>query len=340
MTGSRFFVVGIGGPSLTESERAIFAVRPPGGIILFSRNVESESQLDALVREIRSELPGVLLFVDQEGGAVDRFRALTGGSVSFCGAALRGEARRAGELAGELCARFDIDVDLAPVVDRSVDGAGQLVMKERAVSDDPREISRAASEFLAGLGSFGVSGCLKHFPGLGRGTVDSHLSLPRIPDEKKELEKDLQPFRDLSRIAPAVMISHASVSVSGLPATLDRTVATRLLRREVRFEGISISDDLEMGALSEFGSLPERSAAAFAAGCDLLCICKETAALPEAAGKIESLAFAARVEEAAQRLARFREGVARLRKGKRAVRPLSEIAAEMSFVRLRDGQRS
>ena len=333
MNGAGFFIVGVGGAVLSPRERTLFARHPPAGIIFFSRNIESEPQFAALLAETREALPETLLFIDQEGGPVDRFRALTGGSASFSRAAASGEARRAGALAGELCARFGIDVDLAPVVDRAVAGAGRRVLQERAASEDPREVSREAARFLEGLSSFGVAGCLKHFPGLGRGTVDSHLSLPRISREDPEWRKDLLPFRDLAAKAPAVMISHAATSDAGLPASLDRAIASGLLREDVGFDGVAISDDLEMGALSAFGSLAERSAAAFVAGCDLLCIGKETEALPDAAGEVESRVGESRVAEARERLERFRQQVRKLKKGKRAVRPLSEIAAEMSLLR-------
>lgn len=297
-------------------------------MILFSRNVVSEAQLSALVADIRSELPDAFLCVDQEGGRVDRFRAITAASPSFSAAARAGASDLAGTLAGEICAAFGIDWDLAPVVDRSVEGAGRTILAGRAASDRGDEVVFAARGFLGALAAFGVAGCLKHFPGLGRAAVDSHLVLPRLSAQRTEMEEDLAPFRALAASAPAVMVSHAAVGETSLPATLDPAVAADLLRRDVGFRGVAVSDDLEMGALAEFGGLPERAAAAFSAGCDVLCLGKETAELPDSAAAVEARASAARLDEAAGRLAAFRAELGRLKRERRlAPRPVPEIAA-------------
>jgi len=320
-------VVGVAGESLAADERRILRRFPPAGVILFARNVVSEAQLSALAAEIRGELPDAFLAVDQEGGPVDRFRALTGGSPSFASAARAGSAELAGLLAGEICAAFTIDWNLAPVVDRAVEGAGKSILSRRAAFEDGAPVAAAARDFLRALAAFGVAGCLKHFPGLGRAEVDSHRSLPRV-SAGADLAADLSPFAALAPAAPAVMISHAAIGSSPLPATLDRAIAHDLLRGEVRFEGAAISDDLEMGALAEFGGIPERAAAAFGAGCDLLCVGKETTALPEATAAIEERASAERRMEAARRVSSFRGELARLRRERRLFpRGLPEIAA-------------
>jgi beta-N-acetylhexosaminidase len=265
--------------------------------------------------------------VDQEGGPVDRFRAITGRSPAFDRAWAAGEAAGAGALAGEICAKFSIDWDLAPVVDRSIEGAGSTILAGRAASADPGESAAAAAAFLEGLSAFGVAGCLKHFPGLGRAAVDSHLVLPRIADDPEELDGDLAPFRSLAGRAPAVMISHAAIGNGSRPASLDSEMATGLLRSDVGFEGVAISDDLEMGALAEFGSIAERAFLAFEAGCDLLCVGKDTAALPEAAEAIERGARAFRRDEAGNRMGVFRETLRRLGGTRRSsARAITEIA--------------
>ena len=297
-------------------------------MILFARNIVSEEPLRELVSEIRAEVPGAFLAVDQEGGPVDRFRALTGPSPSFAAAARAGAADLAGMLAGEICAAFSIDWDLAPVVDRTVEGAGRTILKERAAFEEGPPIVEAAEAFLEELAAFGVAGCLKHFPGLGRATADSHRVLPGLAGGKGALEPDLVPFRALAPRVPAVMVSHAAVSPSPRPATLDRAIATDLLRGDVGFAGMAVSDDLEMGALAEFGGIPERAAQAFAAGCDLLCVGKDTAALPGAAEAVAGGASPARREEAARRIAAFRAELERLGRDRRlAPRPIAEIAA-------------
>ncbi len=296
-------------------------------MILFARNIVSERQLAGLTSDLRAVLPEAFLCVDQEGGSVDRFRALTGSSPSFSAASRKGAASLAGTLAGEICAAFGIEWDLAPVVDRAVEGAGRTILKDRAASEDGEEIVSAAGAFLDSLAEFGVAGCLKHFPGLGRAAVDSHLVLPRLSAASEELERDLVPFRALVRRAPAVMVSHAAVGEGRQPATLDRAIASDLLRRDVGFEGIAISDDLEMGALAEFGDLAARSSAAFYAGCDFLCIGKENAVLPDAAAAVEAGASEERLDETGRRVATFRTGIARLKRERRVgPRRIPEIA--------------
>src|SRR6266496_3828263 len=191
---SRVFGVGIAGTEIAPSEREVLERLPPRAVILFRRNIESEEQLRALTARIH-ELPGnPLLCVDEEGGPVDRFRDLLGPSISFREAAARGVERRSGELAGEACGRLGFDVDLAPVVDRLLPGASERVLRDRCAPGGPDEIARAAAAFLSGLHSRGVGGCVKHFPGLGRASLDTHRELPFIPPGDKEEARDLAPF--------------------------------------------------------------------------------------------------------------------------------------------------
>lgn len=326
-SASRFFIVGIAGVTLTSGEIELFRDFPPGGIILFARNIESERQLKILVPEIRSLLPEVMIFVDQEGGPVDRFRALTGGSISLAGAAALHEAEEAGRLAGELCAYFGIDVDLSPVVDRAVPGAGANVLRGRCAADDPEDVVCAAGGFLSGLREIGVGSCLKHFPGLGRGKVDSHQLLPLIPADSREREKDLLPFRRLGAISGAIMISHAAGEDRPVPATLDPAVATGLLRGELQFSGLALSDDLEMDALSLL-DIPARARGAFAAGCDLLCLGKKTSLLPACCEQMEREIAPERFVQAERRRESFRSSLLLLKEIKRAARPLREIVKD------------
>src|SRR6185369_3820244 len=215
---SRVFGVGLQGTEISAPEREILEAHPPWAVILFRRNIASVEQVIALTRDIHG-LPGApRVCVDQEGGPVDRFRDLLGPAISFRAAAA-GAARRAGELAGEACARLGFDVDLAPVVDRLLPGASERVLKDRCASADPADVARAAREFLAGLHGNGVGGCVKHFPGLGRASLDTHKELPVIPRDPEEEARDLAPFEAAMAAAGAVMISHAAAE-DGLPASL------------------------------------------------------------------------------------------------------------------------
>jgi beta-N-acetylhexosaminidase len=302
---SRLFGVGIGGPTLTQGEHEILRRSPPWAVILFRRNIESADQLTLLVASLKT-LPGPpMLCLDQEGGPVDRLQSILGPSISFAAASRLGVARRAGELAGESCRAFGFDVDLAPVVDRGLPEAGALVLGERCAAPEPERVERAAREYLEGLHARGVGGCLKHFPGLGRARLDTHKSLPKLPAEPEEEQRDLAPFAALMDAAGAVMISHAA-GPEGRPASLDRDIGIKLLRRRMGFAGAAFSDDLEMGALSEFGDLPARSAAACLAGCDLLFVCRQIEAYPDCVAAVGENVPPRRRAEAAKRLQTYR----------------------------------
>jgi len=322
---SRLFGVGVSGPELTPSEREILSRYPPFGVILFRRNLESPEQVARLIGELRS-LGARFLFLDQEGGTVDRLRDLLEPAPSFQRAAAGGAARRAGELAGASLVQLGFDVDLAPVVDRAVAGAGDVVLGERAASADPGEIIRAAGDFLSGLHSRGVGGCLKHFPGLGRARLDTHQALPVVEDNRHQEALDLAPFDALMGVAGAMMISHAA-GEDGMPASLSSEWATIRLRDILGFEGAAFSDDLEMGALSSFGSLPERCARAAAAGCDLLCLCSEIASYPDCVEAVERRVPVERRAEAAERLEEYAGHLERLRKTAVAAETLPVVTA-------------
>lgn len=326
---SRLFGVGVQGTALTPTEREILTKSPPWSVILFRRNIESLDQVRDLVSEIRS-LPGPpRLCVDQEGGPVDRFRDLFGPSISFRQASEAGLARRAGELAGEACARLGFDVDLAPVVDRLLPGKSERVLRDRCAAENPDEIARAASEFLDGLHARGVGGCVKHFPGLGRAALDTHKDLPRIPADLREEERDLSPFAATMGEAGAVMISHAA-GPDGVPASLSRATVHGLLRNRLGFAGAAFSDDLEMGALAAFGGLPGRCAAAARAGCDLLFVCSRIDLYPEAVEMVTREVSEERRVEAAVRLKRYGGHLEQTRRRARVPdRPLAELMADI-----------
>jgi beta-N-acetylhexosaminidase len=332
MTVSRFFVVGIESTALSDAERAVLSAHPPAGVILFARNFRSEPQVRSLVAAIRRLSPGALLFVDQEGGRVDRFRGITGESISLARARAIGLGREAGRLAGEVCASFDFDVDLAPVVDRAVEGLAGDILATRCASADPEEIVEAARAFIAGLAEFGVASSLKHFPGLGRGAVDSHETLPVIDADARQQALDLRPFEALKDESPTVVISHAAIDGSRLPGTLDFAVASTLLREAVKFSGTAISDDLEMGALSGFGGIAQRSALAFEAGCDLLVVSREIGELPEAAALL-GRAPASRIAQADRRIAALRDAAARLRSARREPGTVAEMLPRVAALR-------
>lgn len=318
---SGLFGVGVAGTELSSVEREILATHPPYGAILFRRNLESVEQVRALGGELKG-LGARFLFLDQEGGPVDRLRELLAPAPSLQRAARAGAAGRHGELSGEALAGLGFDVNLAPVVDRGLPGAGSLVLGERCASDDADRIVEAGRAFLEGLHRAGVGGCLKHFPGLGRARLDTHVALPVVEKSPREEALDLAPFEALMETAGAVMISHAA-GPGGLPASLSAAVASGLLRERLGFTGAAFSDDLEMGALAAFGGLPERCAAAAEAGCDLLFVCRQIESYPACVEAVGRAVSPARRLESQLRLESYAGHLGRIARAARRAGPRS-----------------
>ncbi len=309
MSGSTpVLVCGVAGTALDAGERELLVRLGPGGVILFARNVESREQLAALTGELRALPSHPAVAVDLEGGRVNRLRPLLGELPSPGRAAAAGaEAVRAlGEAAGLACAHFGIDLDYAPVVDVARPG-GWLTAEDRCLGAAPLEVAGAAAAYLEGLEASGVRGCLKHFPGLGSGRVDSHRELPVLDDE---VVADGAVFRRLAAPRRAVMVAHAVAPALGeplRPASLSEVVVAPLAAGP---SALVVADDLEMGALARFGSLGERAAAALLAGCDQVLVCnalveREAVAAHLAAWRRRSATLDARMLAAEARVAAF-----------------------------------
>jgi beta-N-acetylhexosaminidase len=270
VSGNSFLVCGIAGTVLSPEERALLASLAPGGIILFARNIESVAQVRALTAALR-ELPGnPFVAVDLEGGAVNRLRGLAGELPSPAQLAPLGAAGAfaLGQACGALCAALGITVDLAPVVD--VAGEGSYVGGEgRCWGSTVEAVVELAGAFLSGLEAFGVQGCLKHFPGLGSGAVDSHRELPVLGDVVRE---HVEAFRALAGPRRGVMVAHALAPALG-EALAPASLSSRVVGSVPQGCGPVLADDVEMGALSGWGSLAERAAAALAAGCHGVLVC-------------------------------------------------------------------
>ena len=270
---------GLDGPELSPRERMLFSAHPPLGFLLFRRNLSSPSQVASLIEELRAlATPEPLLFVDQEGGTVDRIGPLLG--LKFPPAALlsaKGTDRvhEGAYLMGRAARLLGFDVDFAPVLDLAQPGTGAVVLEGRCFGFHPEDVTLAGTVFLHGLARAGVASCLKHFPGLGRGPVDSHLSLPVIDAHDVDLMvTDVHPFAKLARSADGVMVGHAAypgLTGEPVPASLSTTLYD-LLRGRLGFGGVVYTDDLTMGALG--GSLADRAVAAAAAGADVLVAAK------------------------------------------------------------------
>ena len=327
-------VVGVEGASLTPPEIAWLRSIKPSGIILFRRNIESPAQIHALFRQAASALQQPFFrCVDLEGGTVDRLRDLVGPTPSPADVAAASQSklyREHGAFIGRMLHAFGFNVDLAPVLDLALPAA-LPVLTTRVVSADPTNVIRYAKEFLAGLAQHGVSGCGKHFPGLGGGTLDSHDATPRIARTWDQIwEQDLLPYRALASILPMVMVSHAAypkVQRPPLPASLSHFWIQEVLREKIRYRGLVISDDMEMGGVLNYASPEEAAIEAIAAGTDLLEICHRAdrillthdALLREAE---RSPAFARRVQAASTRVEKAKR---KLLTNDLPPRPISEV---------------
>ncbi len=312
MRGADLLMVGIPGADLDSTSEKQLARLRPGGLVLLPRNVDDDpDHLVDLITALRAQLPETLFAIDAEGGRVDSLAPLLGGAPTP-GQLGRGSpslAFETGRWLGHGVRLFDIDVALAPVVDLDR-GEQNNALDGRYLGADPEAVTVRARAFLRGLHSAGVAGCLKHFPGLGGATDDTHYQGSKVYLPRRELARDLEPFRDLAEFAGAVMVGHANYPAhdrDGLPATLSPAILGPLLRDEVGFRGVAFSDDLEMKALDGWGELAERAEAALLAGCDLLLVCQSLEAAEEAAGRLDAGLLATRREEAYARLRRFRE---------------------------------
>ncbi len=277
----RAAIVGIAGVALRDEEAALFREYRPAGVILFARNVRDPARLAALVRSLRDVLPahGVIA-VDQEGGRVARLRpphwrahpaaALIGALFERDRAAGDRAAWLTGALIGLQCKDAGFDVVCAPVLDLQVGGAHHVV-GDRAYSAAPDIVARLGRATADGLLAAGIQPVAKHAPGHGRAMVDSHLDLPRV-DAMQSLDDDMRPFA-LCAALPWMMTAH--ILYAGLdanqPATLSPTVIRQAIRGRIGFQGVLVSDDLAMKALT--GSPGARAARAVAAGCDIAMYC-------------------------------------------------------------------
>lgn len=280
----RLIVASLPGPELSSEEADALAELGPGGVILFSRNLCSPSQVADLIAGVReSARRPLLLAVDQEGGRVNRLRALhpvfdrlPSGRVQA--GWLPAHLREVWRAVGRALAAVGFDVDFHPIVDLD-DGPGVNAIGDRSFGVDAPRVAAIAATILEGLGDAGVAGCLKHFPGLGGSDLDTHHALATSPLSRDSLwEEHLLPFRRLAPRAPLVMTAHAHYpAIDGtepLPATFSRTLVTGWLRQRIGFEGLIVSDDLEMGAVVAAAPGPaQRATRALAAGCDLALFC-------------------------------------------------------------------
>lgn len=281
---TRAFITGVSGTELTAAEREFIRDQRPWGFILFKRNVATPAQVAALVAELRAvaEAPGAPVLIDQEGGRVQRlgpphwpvyppgavFATLYDNDSASGLAAARLSARL---IAADL-ADLGITVDCLPLADVPVPGA-DAVIGNRAYGTEPGKVAAIARAVTEGLEQGGVLPVLKHIPGHGRATADTHFKLPTVDTPRSELERtDFAAFKPLAHL-PMAMTAHVVFSAfdPAHPATTSATMIADVIRGAIGFQGLLMSDDVSMNALS--GNIAERTRAIFAAGCDVALHC-------------------------------------------------------------------
>jgi beta-N-acetylhexosaminidase len=279
----RAFITGLSGPVITSDERAFLREAEPWGLIVFKRNVNDPQQLQALTGAFRDAVGrDAPVLVDQEGGRVQRLGpphwpvyppGTVYGQLYDRDPAAGLEAARLGArlIASDLRA-VGIDTDCLPLADVPVAGA-DAVIGDRAYGTTPEKVAALAGAVAEGLLAGGVLPVLKHIPGHGRATADSHLKLPVVETDRATLEKtDFAPFRALAGL-PLAMTAHVVFSAIDpvAPATTSAIMIGEVIRRFIGFSGLLMGDDVSMGALS--GTISERARASLQAGCDMVLHC-------------------------------------------------------------------
>jgi beta-N-acetylhexosaminidase len=321
---------GLAGPSLTDAERSFFRSADPAGFILFKRNCEDRAQVRALTDALRG-LAGrddVPILIDQEGGRVQRMgppewprlpaaevfaRLYAMAPVS----AMEAARLNARAIATMLC-EVGVNVDCLPLLDVRRPDADAII-GDRALGSEPMQVASLGRLVIDGLREGGVVGVVKHMPGHGRSLLDTHKALPVIEASDAELEEDIQPFRQLND-APMGMSAHCVYAAwdAERPASQSPIVVREIIRGRIGFDGLLMSDDLGMHALS--GDFGERAARAIAAGTDIALHCSgEMAEMEAVAGALGPIG-----EQARHRLERAMSTIA----GQASSESFEELAAK------------
>jgi beta-N-acetylhexosaminidase len=290
----QFFFIGLPGPDLDSETRALISEVQPGGVIIFGRNVVGPDQVRSLLDGVSELVPTPPLFgIDQEGGLVDRLRKIFTPMPSARTIRQHGDlaaARSLGRITGEVLRMLGFNLNFAPVMSIMTDDRDLLSngLYSRSFGRSPGEVLGYTTVYMRGLQGAGCIGCLKHFPGIGAGEVDSHEEMPVVRLTHDDLiAQDLAPYIELfqrrdDRIR-CVMVSHGGFpnidirkeTTGGLlePASLNYSIVTELLREELGYQHLVVTDDLEMGAISRHCEIEDAVVRAFVAGEDMLLIC-------------------------------------------------------------------
>ncbi len=332
----KLLVVGFEAPELDAETRDLLDEVAPLGTILFARNMPERDGLLALTSALRERDPAAILAIDHEGGRVDR---LPEGFTRFPPALVMARAGEPGLLreVGRAHARelraAGFNVNFAPVIDINSNPENSVI-GDRAFGATPEEVVHNALPYLQGLAECGILGCVKHFPGHGDTSTDSHLELPVLPADSHPTDRlraiEMKPFaRAVSQGVSLVMTAHVLCPAldAERPATLSHEIIDGCLRRSIGYQGVIVSDDLEMKAVADNYSVGEAAVMAVEAGCDLLLVCRRAELVREA-----HRALTAALEEG--RISAFRAAQTAKRRGKllSKLRKLARVEADPSTI--------
>ena len=283
----QLILTGVPGPELDRETADLFRRVQPGGYIIFGRNIKSAPQLRRLLDDLRalSKIEPIIT-IDQEGGRVSRLRLIGNEPPNAQQLREKGDVelvRRHGDITGRLLRLFGFNLDLCPVLDLSFDDEADNSLRGRCYGKTVEEVIRMAGAFNDAMRKQGIASCGKHFPGYSAATLDAHHELPKIERTRAQLDaEELAVFRDFAPRLDSMMICHGwypTFEPRKMPASLSHRIVTKLLREEFGFDGLIMTDDLDMGAILNEYDLDETIELALAAGNDLAMICHRVAGI-------------------------------------------------------------
>ena len=276
--------MGLEGPETPPATARLLTSMHPGGVILFARNIQSPHQCAQLLRICQTAVKTPLFrCVDLEGGTVDRLRNIVAAAPSFADVVRTDSDKlveKHGRIIGEEVRALGFNVDFAPVFDLDLPES-RSVLTSRTASVDPKKVIHFSRRFLKGLASANVLGCGKHFPGLGGANLDTHKELPAIQRDWETMwSEDLLPYREMRKDVPFVMVAHATYPLAmkkdgKTPASLSKAWINDVLKKKIGYQGLVISDDLEMGGVLAAASMEDAALETIRAGSDMFLVCQK-----------------------------------------------------------------
>src|SRR2546430_3134516 len=309
----QLIMIGVPGKELDTETAQLFRRVQPGAFIFFGRNLENAAQLRKLIDDLRdlSEIEPIIT-VDQEGGRVSRLRRIGNEPPNARQLREKGDLdliRRHGDITGRLLRLFGFNLDLCPVLDISFDDDAENSLRGRCYGRTVEEVIQNAGAFNEAIRGQGIASCGKHFPGYSAATSDAHYQLPRIDRTREEWDQnELAVFRQFTNDVDSMMICHGwypCFETEKIPASLSRRVTTDLLRREFGFNGLAMTDDLDMGAILTGYTLEDTIRLAVAAGNDLVMICHRIPEIDNVRRTLGTLP-ADQIDRALESVARFK----------------------------------